>query len=216
MIAEALALFKDLDQALLTLVENHGRWSYFILFLVLACEVGLVVTPFVPGETLLFAAGALAAMDALHMPTLLVGFIVSAILGNISGYSIGRVARKGIGWKPRFLHLNAAHVVRTRDFFNHRPKYALIYSRFLPIVRALAPFVAGTIAMSFGLFVLYSAIGGALWVIICTFAGYLFGHLPIVKDNFSMALIVIIAIVCLPGIYSAVAHWRHRKASQAQ
>jgi membrane-associated protein len=206
-----LAIFANFDEHLLAFVERHGHWSYGVMFVVLTCEVGLVVTPFLPGETLLFAAGALAATDILNMPALLSGFACASLLGSICGYTFGRCFSRRLHAARRIPFVSPERMSRLRQLFDRSPKYALVYTRFIPFVRALSPFVAGAVAMSLDTFLVYSAIGGVLWVMVCTFAGYLFGHLPVVQDNFTLALIAVVMVASLPALYTAVTH-RHKRS----
>ncbi|MDZ4857968.1 MAG: VTT domain-containing protein [Candidatus Hydrogenedentes bacterium] len=194
--------FDQLDQHILALVDAHGGWTHAILFVLLTCEVGLVVFPFLPGETLLFAAGALAALDALHLPTLLIGFAIAAVLGNLMGYGIGRQFRFAVAEGRKIPLLNPANLERTKAYFQRNPKKALVVTRFIPIVRSIAPFVAGASCMNFGQFARYSVLGGTGWAVLCTMVGYMFGHLPIVRENFGLGILAIVVVACVPALYA--------------
>jgi len=200
MLSAFFGFFDNLDQHILTLVETHGGWTHVILFVLLTCEVGLVVFPFLPGETLLFAAGALAALDALHLPTLLIGFAVAAVLGNMMGYGFGRQFRFAVSEGRKIPLVNAANLARTQAYFQRNPRKALVVTRFIPIVRSIAPFIAGASCMHFGQFARYSALGGVGWAVLCTLGGYFFGHVPIVRENFGLGVLTVVALACIPAL----------------
>lgn len=189
-------------------IHQYGLLTYLILFVVVFCETGLVVTPFLPGDSLLFAAGALAAKDLLH-PVLLPALLAAAaMLGDMTNYWVGRTfGLKGFHENARFL--NTRHVDRTHAFYARHGAKTLVMARFLPIVRTFAPFVAGLGGMSFPRFIAFSMLGGILWVGSCFVAGILFGNIPVVKDHFSLVVLGIIAVSLLPA---AVAVLRTRFA----
>ncbi|HRI87367.1 MAG TPA: VTT domain-containing protein [Candidatus Hydrogenedentes bacterium] len=210
MIASLFEFFAELDLHILALVEAHGGWTHAILFLLLTCEVGLVVLPFLPGETLLFAAGALAALDALHLPTLLVGFAIAATAGNMLGYTFGRCLRVTLADNGKLPFVNQSRLARTQEFFHRNPRKTLIVSRFIPIVRSIAPFVAGTSRMHFGQFTRYTVLGGTVWAVGCTLAGFYFGQVPIVRENLGLGVLAIVAVACLPPLVAYVRNARRR------
>jgi membrane-associated protein len=201
--AYLIDLFLHLDVHLATFVAQYGIWVYAGLFAVIFAETGLVVTPFLPGDSLLFAAGALAATGAMDL-ALVSGIIaVAAILGNAVNYAIGRgigprvfAAGDGVGWQSKLL--NRKHLDRAHEFFEKHGAIAVISSRFAPIIRTFVPFVAGAAAMPAPQFLLYNVAGGLLWTVLCVGAGYLFGNVPIVKDNFSIVALGIVAVSLLP------------------
>lgn len=202
-----LHLNRHLDQ----LVGEYGVWVYAILFLIVFCETGLVVTPFLPGDSLLFAAGAIAGAGNLNLWALLGLLIVAAILGDTVNYWIGRLAGEGL--QRRFPSLiKRAHLDRTHAFFERYGGKTIIIARFVPIVRTFAPFVAGAGSMSYGRFMTYNVVGGILWVVICTVAGYFFGGLPFVQKNFSLVILAIIIISILPAVFE---FWRERRRLRA-
>ena len=193
----------NVDERLTELVASFGPWSYLILFLIIFAETGLVVTPFLPGDSLLFAAGALAAAGALSMPALIPILIVAAILGDAVNYTVGRrIAHRLLddGHPPTALDrwVKREHVRKAHDFFVKHGGKAVVLARFVPIVRTFLPFVAGGAAMPYGMFALYNVTGAILWVAICAGAGYLFGNIPIVKENFELVVIGIVAVSVLP------------------
>jgi membrane-associated protein len=200
-----LELLLHVDQYLLTLVETYGIWIYAILFLIVFAETGLVVTPFLPGDSLLFAAGALAATGALDL-WLSAGLLVTAaIAGDAVNYSIGRSAgvrlihlsRTDLRWSK---WINPMYVERAHAFFERHGGKAIVLGRFMPIVRTFVPFVAGVAEMSYPAFALYNVTGALTWVGICVGAGYVFGNVPIIKENFSLVALGIVAISLLPMV----------------
>ncbi len=193
-------IFLHLDVHLSEVVGNYGVWTYALLFLIVFCETGLVVTPILPGDSLLFAAGSLAALGSLQVTYLLPLIAGACLLGDLLNYSVGRFlgARLFKNEKSRFF--KREYLERTRLFYaNHGPK-TIIMARFVPIVRTFAPFVAGMGTMRFGKYISYCVAGALLWVGVCVLSGYTFGNIPIVKKNFTVVILVIIFISILPGI----------------
>lgn len=214
---QLIDLFLHLDKHLAEFVVTYGAWVYGLLFAIVFAETGLVVTPFLPGDSLLFAAGALSATGALDIKLVVVLLIVAAVGGDAVNYSIGRF----IG--PRVfraedtsgtLHklLNREHLDRAHAFFEKYGGMAVVLARFVPIVRTFVPFVAGAGAMKYSAFVFYNIAGGVLWVAVCVGAGYAFGAVPIVKDNFSLVALGIVAVSLLPMVYEFL---RHRRAAKS-
>lgn len=205
---EFLRLFTELDVALAEIIARHGAWTYAILFAIVFAETGLVVTPFLPGDSLLFAAGALAAQGGLSVPLMMALLFVAAVLGDFVNYHIG----KAIGppaFSGRFRFLKPAHLQKTQRFFERHGGKAIIYARFVPIVRTFAPFVAGVGTMSYPRFLAYNLIGAALWVVGFVGAGALFGNIPLVKNNFSKVILLIIVASVLPIAFE---WWKARRA----
>ena len=197
---DVLDFFLHLDRHLGEIFAKYGLWTYLILFLIIFCETGLVVTPFLPGDSLLFATGALAALGSLDVKLLLILLSVAAILGDTVNYWIGKwVGPRAFSGEIRFL--KKEHMDRTHAFFEKHGGKTIILARFVPIVRTFAPFVAGVGAMSYPKFVLYNVAGGLIWVNLFVLAGYLFGNLPAVKDNFTLVILVIIALSVMPIVY---------------
>jgi membrane-associated protein len=208
-IAKAVDFFLHLDTHLGELIQQYGVWTYAILTLVVFCETGLVVTPFLPGDSLLFAAGALAALPAspLRVEMLFLLLAGAAIAGDTVNYWIGhKVGPRAFEGRIKFL--NKKHLERTHEFYERYGGKTIIIARFVPIVRTFAPFVAGIGSMSYGRFIVYNVVGGLAWVAICLFGGYFFGNLPFVKENFSVVILAIIFISILPGVYEFVRHKR--------
>ncbi len=201
------------DRHLLEFVQQYGSWVYGFLFAIVFAETGLVVTPFLPGDSLLFAVGALAATGVLNPWICYVLLIAAAILGDAVNYSFGRRIGPrllGIGDGPAFSHrlINPQHVKRAHEFFELHGGKAVVLARFVPIVRTFLPFVAGAAEMSPGAFLSYNVIGGIAWVTICMGAGFVFGNVPIVKDNFTLVTIGIVFVSILPMVYEVVKHRR--------
>lgn len=208
-LSHAIELFLHLDQHLDQIVRDFGLWSYAILFTIIFLETGIVLTPFLPGDSLLFAAGAIAARPGAGLNIwVLVGLLtVAAVLGDTVNYWIGKYA--GTFMMRRFPRIvRQEHIDRTHAFFEKYGGMTIVIARFVPIVRTFAPFVAGIGAMNYAQFVAYNAIGGVVWVAICVGAGYGLGNIPIVKENFSLVVLVIIVLSILPGV---VAYLRARR-----
>jgi membrane-associated protein len=193
-------LFLHLDKHLSAVIQAYGAWTYGLLFLIIFLETGLVVTPFLPGDSLIFAAGTFAGMQALNIWYLFALLVIAAILGDTVNYWIGHlVGPKAFSGNIRFL--KKEYLQRTHEFYERHGGKTIILARFIPIIRTFAPFVAGIGAMSYGRFIAYNVVGGLLWVTIFLFGGYYFGNLKIVQDNFSLVVIAIIVISVLPGVY---------------
>jgi len=206
---EILDLFLHVDEHLADFVQSHGRLVYGLLFAIIFAETGLVVTPFLPGDSLLFAAGALAGSGMLDVRLLLVLFIGAAVLGDAVNYSVGRYIGPRVfrpeGRSGRFARmLNPKHLERTHEFFERHGGKAVVMARFVPIVRTFIPFVAGAGAMTYSAFAFYNVFGGVLWVVICVGAGYLFGGMPVVKENFELVVVGIVFVSVLPMIVELV------------
>ena len=211
-------LFLNLDAHLAQLVVAYGRWIYAVLFAVIFAETGLVVTPLLPGDSLLFAAGAVAATGALDIRIQLLLLVLAAVLGDAVNYAIGLrvgplVFRGGGGGGVWARLLNRRHFERSHEFFERHGGKAIVLARFMPIVRTFVPFVAGVGEMSYPSFAFYNVAGALLWVGVCVGAGYAFGNVPIVKDNFSLVTIGIVLASVLPIAVEFLKHWRRRQAS---
>lgn len=194
-------LFLHLDDHLEAALAAYGGWTYLILFLIIFAETGLVVTPFLPGDSLLFAAGALAARVETLSVGLLFGLLsLAAILGNSSNYAIGHFFGKRLLARRSRL-INATYVDRAHGFFERYGGKTIILSRFVPIIRTFAPFVAGLGAMTYGRFFFFNFAGGIAWVGICLFAGYFFGRMHVIQENFSLAVLGIVLVSILPAVF---------------
>ena len=206
------------DEQLALWANEYGFIVYGILFLIIFAETGLVVTPFLPGDSLLFAAGALAATGALRLDLLLAVMAVAAVLGNIVNYAVGRqVAHRFFddGHPPTRMDrfVKREYVRKAHDFFLKHGGKAVVLARFVPIVRTFLPFVAGGAQMPYRSFMFYNVTGCVLWVGLCTGAGYLFGNIPVVKENFELVVLGIIGVSLLPIVYEAVRAYTKREAS---
>ncbi|MBS0365900.1 MAG: VTT domain-containing protein [Proteobacteria bacterium] len=211
MLSTLLDLILHLDHHLVDLLARFGLWMYPLLFAVIFCETGLVVTPFLPGDSLLFAVGALAAVDTsgtLSAPVLWILLSVAAVLGNLANYSIGRMVGPA-AFSGRIRLLKVEYLRRTEEFFRRYGALAIVLSRFMPIVRTCAPFVAGVGRMPYAKFLAYNLAGGVLWVTLFVWGGYLFGNIPLVRRNFGAVTVLIVLLSLLPV---AVAALRRRAA----
>lgn len=211
-ILQLIDIFIHLDKYLGEIIRTYGVWTYAILFLIIFMETGLVVTPFLPGDSLLFAAGAFAALGDLNVGLMFFLLAAAAILGDTVNYWIGHyIGPRAFSGEIRFL--KKEYLDRTHAFYEKHGGITIILARFVPIVRTFAPFVAGVGAMTYGKFISYNVIGGIAWVAIFTFMGYFFGNLPFVQDNFSLVVIAIILISVLPAF---VEFWKERRRSAHQ
>jgi membrane-associated protein len=215
---ELIDIFLHLDVHLAEFVAQYGIWVYGVLFAIIFAETGLVVTPFLPGDSLLFATGALAATGAMDVRLILVLLTFAAVLGNTVNYAIGhyvgpRVFRaEGTGGRFDRL-LNRQHLERAHAFFEKYGGMAVVVTRFVPIIRTFVPFVAGAGGMRYPLFTLYNVAGGVLWVGICVIAGYVFGNVPIIKENFSLVALGIVAVSVIPVVIEMIKHRRKGQRS---
>ena len=195
-----------LDKHLVELLRDYGVWVYLILFLIIFAETGFVVTPFLPGDSLLFAAGALAAVDTsgtLSAPLLSLLLVIAAVTGNTANYHVGRwIGPQAFSGKYRFLKVE--YLQRTEGFFAKYGPMTIVMSRFVPIVRTCAPFVAGIARMPYARFQAYNVAGGLGWVLICVWAGFFFGNIPFIKDNFGLVTIGIILVSMIPVAWMAL------------
>lgn len=213
-------LFLNLDVHLASVVAQYGVWIYALLFLIIFAETGLVVTPILPGDSLLFACGALAATGALDLKTILVLLFIAAVIGDAVNYSAGRYFGPKIFQAHDhrgFWHklLNREHLEKAHKFFERYGGMAIVSGRFVPIVRTFVPFVAGAGYMTYATFSVYNVAGAAIWVGVCVMAGYLFGEIPIVKKNFELVVLGIIAVSLLPMAAAAYQRWRETRRGRS-
>jgi membrane-associated protein len=200
MLGWLIDLVLHLDRHLVELLARYELWIYPILFTVIFAETGLVVTPFLPGDSLLFAVGALAAVDTsgtLSAPLASLTLAAAAVLGNTVNYSIGRAIGPP-AFSGRYRWLKVEYLHRTEEFFRRHGAFAIVLSRFMPIIRTCAPFVAGIARMRYGKFLAYNFAGGCSWVLLFVWGGYLFGNVPSVKQHFGLVTIAIIVVSLLP------------------
>ena len=205
---ELLAFFWDLlvhlDRHLGELVAQFGPWVYAILFAIIFCETGLVVTPFLPGDSLLFVAGGLAALGGMNVHLLVVLLVVAAILGDAVNYAVGRYLGRHLFTDRASRFLNPRHLERAHAFYERHGGKAIVIARFVPIVRTYVPFVAGMAEMSYPRFAFYNVAGALLWVVSLCYAGYFFGNLPFVRQNLTLIIFGIIGVSLLPIAWAAV------------
>jgi membrane-associated protein len=189
-----------LDRHLSTIIQDYGVWTYLILFLIIFCETGLVVTPILPGDSLLFAVGTFAARSALDVGLVLLLLSVAAVAGDSVNYAIGYRVGPQIFRKKGVRFLNREYLDRTHRFYERHGAKTIVIARFVPIIRTFAPFVAGIGRMSYGRFVTYNVAGGVGWIALLVLGGYAFGNIPVVKENFTLVIFAIIALSILPGL----------------
>lgn len=204
-------LFLHLDQHLGELISQYGTWTHLILFLIVFCETGLVVTPFLPGDSLLFAAGTFAALGALDVWLIVFLLTLAAIIGDTVNYWIGAyIGPRAFRGDMRFLRKE--YLDRTHAFYEKHGGKTIILARFVPIIRTFAPFVAGVGAMSYGKFITYNVVGAVLWVGMFVLGGYYFGNITVVRENFTLVILAIIAISVVPIAVEALRARRSRPA----
>lgn len=213
LIQQLIDLFLHLDRYLGEIIRNYGIWTYAILFLIIFMETGFVVTPFLPGDSLLFAAGTFAALGDLNIVILVILLTLAAFLGDTVNYWIGHfIGPRAFSGEIRFL--KKEYLDRTHEFYEKHGGKTIILARFIPIIRTFAPFVAGVGAMTYLHFITYNIVGGIAWVLIFTLMGYFFGNIPAVQENFTLVILAIIVISVLPGVIEFLRS-RSRRASQA-
>ncbi|MED4351923.1 VTT domain-containing protein [Schinkia azotoformans] len=194
-----------IDEHLVEIIKNFGGWSYGIVFLIVFVETGIVIFPFLPGDSLLFASGALSAMGAFNIVLLFIIFFFAAVIGDTVNYHIGRKVGTTISHGSFMGRLiNQDKMIRAGNFFNKHGGKTILIARFMPFIRTFIPFIAGASRMKYSYFLVYNVVGAALWVGICTILGYFFGNISIVKENFSTVLLAIIFISVLPAIIDVI------------
>jgi membrane-associated protein len=208
LIKAIIDILLHLDKHLDLVIRNYGFWTYGIFFLIIFLETGLVVTPFLPGDSLLFAAGAFAALGSLDTKWLIMLLSIAAIAGDTLNYWIGYIVGPKVFSKEKSRVLNKEYLNRTHQFYERYGGKTIILARFIPIIRTFAPFVAGIGSMTYGRFIAYNIVGGIAWVAIFVLGGYFFGNIPSIKQNFSLVIAAIIFLSILPGIIEFL---RHRK-----
>ena len=211
MISTIIDFILHIDQHLAALSAEYGVWIYAILFLIIFCETGLVVTPFLPGDSLLFAAGGIAALGEMNIHLMVALLLVAAILGDAVNFAIGKYFGARLFANPDSKIFRRAYLDKTHAFSEKHGGKTIIIARFVPIVRTFAPFVAGMGNMHYGRFIRYNIIGAILWVVLFSYAGYFFANIPLVKNNLALVLAAIIVISVLPGVIEVV---RARRAAK--
>jgi membrane-associated protein len=201
----------NLDQHLLEIINRYGVWAIVILFTIIFCETGLVVTPFLPGDSLLFVLGALGASGDINIALVAIVLAIAAVTGNMLNYQIGRFIGPKIFDREGSIFLKKEHLIRTQLFYERHGGKTIVISRFMPIIRTFAPFVAGIGKMKYARFFLYNLAGGVLWVTLFVVAGYYFGNIPAVEENFSLLIFAIIFISLLPAF---IGYLKGRKSNR--
>ncbi len=201
-----------IDKHLNAIIQSWGAWSYLLLFAIVFAETGLVVTPFLPGDSLLFAAGSFAALGAFNITYLCIALILAAVIGDSVNYAVGNFFGERLFSKPNSRIFRKEYLDRTHAFYEKYGGKTIVLARFVPIVRTFAPFVAGAGKMSYGSFLIYNVTGGVLWVALFVLGGFWLGNVPIVKKNFTLVIFIIIFVSILPGI---IEYWKHRKRGGA-
>lgn len=198
--AQLIDIFLHVDKHLGVIIQQYDTWTYLILFLIVFAETGLVVTPFFPGDSLLFAVGAFASRGSLDVHTAAILLFVAAVLGDAVNYAVGHFLGPKVLSNPNSKIFKKAYLDRTQHFYEKYGGKTIIFARFVPIVRTFAPFLAGVGVMSYGKFALYNVVGAAAWILLFVYGGYLFGDLPFVRDNFSLVILAIIVLSVLPAV----------------
>jgi membrane-associated protein len=209
-ISRIIDIIVHLDKHLAQLIQNYGAWTYMILFVVVFCETGLVVTPFLPGDSLLFAAGTFAALGSLKVGWLFLVLSAAAIIGDTVNYWIGHIIGPKAFNKERARFFKKEYLDRTHQFYEKYGAETIIIARFVPVIRTFAPFVAGIGKMTYWKFISYNVIGGVGWVAVFVFTGYFFGSIPFVKRHFTIIIFAIILISMIPGIVEFIRHRRKK------
>lgn len=212
MIATLIDFILHIDQHLVQLSAQYGVWIYAILFLIVFCETGLVVTPFLPGDSLLFAAGSIAAVGKMDIHLMVGLLILAAVLGDAVNFSVGKFFGEKLFANPDSKIFKQSYLKKTEAFYERHGGKTIILARFVPIVRTFAPFVAGMGHMAYRRFFAFNVIGAIAWVVLFSYAGYFFGNLAVVKENLSLVLLAIIVISVLPMVVEIIRH--HRAVQQ--
>lgn len=207
----AVELVINLDQHLTTIIQRHDEWALFLIFMTIFCETGLVVTPFLPGDSLLFVIGALGASGDINLLLFAVVITTAAVSGNMLNYQIGRFIGPRIFNKEDNRFLNRQQLIRARDFYEKHGGKAVVINRFFPILRTFVPFVAGIGRMNYGRFFFFNLMGGILWVAVFFTGGFFFGNIPIVRDNLSLIILGILVITVVPALITIIYKSRPRK-----
>ncbi|WP_027627905.1 DedA family protein [Ruminiclostridium cellobioparum] len=200
----------NLDKHLTELINNFGGFTYVILFLIIFCETGLFMAPFLPGDSLIFVVGALSASGAMNIWLITGVLIAAAVIGDTVNYHIGKFLGPRIFKKQNVRFLNRKHLDKAHEFYRKHGGKTVIMARFIPVIRTFAPFVAGMGSMSYGRFILYNITGGIAWVSICVASGYFFGNIPVVSENFTLVILAIIGISLLPVVFTWMANRRNK------
>jgi membrane-associated protein len=208
-----LDLIINLDEHLITLINTYGMFVYAIIFLIIFCETGLVVTPFLPGDSLIFVLGALGASGKINLPAICFVLMAAAILGNMTNYQIGHFVGPKVFEKESGRFFKKEYLIRTHAFFERHGGKTIVIARFMPIIRTFAPFVAGIGQMEYSRFTFFNLLGCVAWVLAFLTGGYLFGNVPGVQNNFTLVILGIILISLVPAV---IISWREKKTNARQ
>ncbi len=215
-LATFLDIILHLDLHLKAIIETYDLWTYAILFLVIFCETGLIFTPFLPGDSLLFAAGAFAAIGSLNLALVFLLIFIAAVIGDYVNFNVGKYLGPKIFKKENSILFNKDYLIHTERFYEKHGKKTIIVARFIPIVRTFAPFVAGLGKMNDLTFAFYNIMGAFLWCFLFILGGYFFGNIPFVKEHFNWVIIGIIIVSFLPVVKEIIQHWRKNRLPQEQ
>ena len=207
MLANPIDFILNIDKYLSIVIQNFGNWTYLFLFLIVLAETGFVVTPFLPGDSLLFAAGAFAALGSLNVMWLFFALALAAILGDTINYSIGKFTGTKVFRHKGSRIFKKEYLDRTHKFYEKYGAKTIVLARFVPIIRTFAPFVAGAGSMKYAKFLIYNIFGGILWVSLFVFGGYFFGNVPLIRNNFSVAILIIVFLSVIPVIVEFFRHY---------
>jgi len=216
MITTILYSLLALDQTVATLAAQYGEWVYAILFVIIFAETGLVVCPFLPGDSILFIAGTVVAVANLNVHVLVIVLIVAAVLGDSVNYGVGHYIGPKVFQRPDSRWFRQEYLRRTQAFYDKYGGVTIIIGRFVPIIRTFAPFLAGVAGMSYRRFLCFNVVGGCLWISLLVYAGYLFGNIPWVKDNLSLIVVAIVALSLIPAVSTFVKERRAAKAARRE
>jgi len=211
LIAQVIEFVLHIDTHLDLIIQQYGLLTYLLVFAIVFCETGFVVTPFLPGDSLLFAIGAFAARGSLSLPVSFLLLAAAAILGDTANYWIGAVVGPKVFHKENVRFLNKRHLERTHRFYERYGGKTIVIARFVPIIRTFAPFVAGIGKMTYGRFISYNVVGGVAWVALFILGGYWFGNIPVVRRNFSLVIIAIIVISVIPAVVEVIRQWKAKE-----
>ncbi len=213
LIKDFVDILLHFDKYLDLIIRNYGTWTYVLLFLIIFCETGLVVTPFLPGDSLLFAAGTFAALGSLDAGLLVIFLSIAAITGDNVNYWVGHFIGPKAFNKEKSRFFNKEYLDRTYEYYEKFGGKTIIIARFVPIIRTFAPFVAGIGRMRYWSFTIYNIVGGIVWILTFVLGGYLFGNIPLIKNNFKLVIIAIIIISILPGIIEFLRQRNNKRTS---
>ena len=214
-LSEFLNFIIHIDKYLSTIIATYHTWAYFLISLIIFLETGFVITPFLPGDSLLFASGSFAALGALNIWALFIILSLAAIIGDSVNYSIGYYVGPKVFKQEKGHFFKKEYLLRTNEFYNKHGKKTIILARFIPIIRTFAPFIAGIGKMNYSEFLKYNTLGAFIWVGLFTFGGYFFGQLPIVQENFSLVIVGIIICSLIPLVIEVFRHKQQRKKEKS-